>query len=90
LLDRKPETRELARPACSSTWLDLDKFVTIQATIFAPFVNELARANWQVAREPKELESKGSNIGRRIIKAKQHQNFHGEYKDPPYNMKFNI
>jgi hypothetical protein len=33
----------------------LDKFVTNQATIFTHFVNELARANSQAAREPNEL-----------------------------------
>jgi hypothetical protein len=68
----------------------LDKFVTSQATIFTHFVNELARANSQVAREPNELESKGSNKGSRGIKDKPHLNLHDEYKDSPYTVKFNI
>jgi hypothetical protein len=57
-----------------STRLGSDKFVMRQATIFAQFVNEVAQANSQAARETNKLESKRCNVGSRDIKAKPHLN----------------
>jgi hypothetical protein len=70
--------------------LDSVKFVTSQTTIFARFVNELARANLQAACEPNKLESKRSNIGSQDFKTKSSLNFDDAYKDTPYTMKFKI